>query len=168
MSAEQNVSELEQEHENSENFEQDSGKRKREDLDGPSENLSEEADLIKKIKSEQDTAETTVNVVSKKFRLFTFVYFKLFDLFSQPSVVPTTTPLSQVSFPLAGSPTPITIAATGAQETILIEISQEKVGQVIGSKGAIIQEIQMRTGAKAYYISLCSTGGLMYSKRHAC
>mmetsp|Transcript_107 Transcript_107/g.179 ORF Transcript_107/g.179 Transcript_107/m.179 type:complete len:540 (-) Transcript_107:569-2188(-) len=131
MSTEENVSGLKQEHANPEDFEQESGKRKRdEDNDAPTENLIEETDAVKKLKSEQDTTEnTSVNV---------------------PSVVPTTTPLSNVSFPLAGAPTPIAVSATGAQETILIEISQEKVGQVIGSKGAIIQEIQMRTGAKAY------------------
>ena len=52
--------------------------------------------------------------------------------------------LSNVTFPL-GLATP---AAGG--DTILIEISPDKVGQVIGSKGAIIQEIQTRTGAKAF------------------
>lgn len=129
MSTEQN--ECKQENTDSEGFEQESGKRKRDDEEVPTENLSAaENDAIKKLKSEQDTADTSANV---------------------PSVVPTTSVLSNVSFPLAGAPTPIAnIAATGAQETILIEISQEKVGQVIGSKGAIIQEIQMRTGAKAY------------------
>jgi polyribonucleotide nucleotidyltransferase len=45
---------------------------------------------------------------------------------------------------------PVTIPAGGATETFIIEISPDKVGQVIGSKGAIIQEIQMRTGAKAF------------------
>lgn len=32
----------------------------------------------------------------------------------------------------------------------IIEISQEKVGQVIGTKGAVIQEMQQRTGAKIF------------------
>ena len=32
----------------------------------------------------------------------------------------------------------------------IIEVNQDKVGQIIGSKGAIIQELQMRTGAKIY------------------
>lgn len=35
-------------------------------------------------------------------------------------------------------------------EATILEIAPDKVGQIIGSKGMIIQEIQSRTGAKAY------------------
>lgn len=53
-----------------------------------------------------------------------------------------------MTFPLSVVPTPKD--GVNGTETILIEIAPDKVGQVIGSKGAIIQEIQMRTGAKAF------------------
>eukprot|EP01038_Epipyxis_sp_PR26KG_P013145 gene13145-17613_t len=43
-----------------------------------------------------------------------------------------------------------TTANANGETTIMMEISPDKVGQVIGSKGAIIQEIQTRTGAKAF------------------
>ena len=36
------------------------------------------------------------------------------------------------------------------EETIIIEISPEKVGHVIGTKGARVQDILARTGAKVY------------------
>eukprot|EP01034_Spumella_vulgaris_P030353 gene30353-37555_t len=39
---------------------------------------------------------------------------------------------------------------TETADGMMIEVSQDKVGQIIGSKGAIIQEIQMRSGAKAF------------------
>ena len=35
-------------------------------------------------------------------------------------------------------------------DTAILEVAPDKVGQIIGSKGAIIQEIQTRTGIKAY------------------
>jgi far upstream element-binding protein len=41
-------------------------------------------------------------------------------------------------------------AQTSGPESIIIEVTQDKVGQIIGSKGAIIQEIQTRTGARAF------------------
>lgn len=41
-----------------------------------------------------------------------------------------------------------TVSPTGDSE--VIEVMQDKVGSIIGSKGAIIQELQMRTGAKIY------------------
>ena len=43
-----------------------------------------------------------------------------------------------------------TISTVGGQELLVLEIAQEKVGQIIGSKGMIIQEIQTRSGARAY------------------
>lgn len=41
-------------------------------------------------------------------------------------------------------------AALPGQELLVLEITPDKVGQIIGSKGMIIQEIQSRSGAKAY------------------
>ena len=41
-------------------------------------------------------------------------------------------------------------AVAGGQELLVLEIAQDKVGQIIGSKGMIIQEIQTRSGARAY------------------
>ncbi|KAJ1434013.1 hypothetical protein B484DRAFT_314331, partial [Ochromonadaceae sp. CCMP2298] len=37
-----------------------------------------------------------------------------------------------------------------AQQLFIIDIAPEKVGQVIGSKGLIIADIQARSGARAY------------------
>jgi far upstream element-binding protein len=37
-----------------------------------------------------------------------------------------------------------------ANDNEIIEISQEKVGQIIGTKGAVIQDMQVRTGAKIF------------------
>lgn len=39
---------------------------------------------------------------------------------------------------------------TAGQELMILEIAPDKVGQIIGSKGMIIQEIQTRSGARAY------------------
>lgn len=38
----------------------------------------------------------------------------------------------------------------GTEDCIVMEVAPDKVGQIIGSRGAIIQEIQTRTGAKAF------------------
>ena len=44
---------------------------------------------------------------------------------------------------------PIVSAAAG-QELIVLEVAPEKVGQVIGSKGMVITDIQQRSGARAH------------------
>eukprot|EP01035_Chromulina_nebulosa_P021099 gene21099-27341_t len=93
---------------------------KRKREDAEGSGLTAEDDATKKTKSEE-TSEAASN--SSSFAL---------------------NALSNVTFPL-GLATP---AAGG--DTILLEIAPDKVGQVIGSKGAIIQEIQTRTGAKAF------------------
>lgn len=41
-------------------------------------------------------------------------------------------------------------ALVPGQELLVLEITPDKVGQIIGSKGMIIQEIQTRSGARAY------------------
>ena len=43
----------------------------------------------------------------------------------------------------------VTTAENGMQ-TMIMKVTPDKVGQIIGSRGAIIQDIQMRSGAKAY------------------
>jgi len=56
------------------------------------------------------------------------------------------------SAPQATTPAPVSSgpAAIPGQELLVLEITPDKVGQIIGSKGMIIQEIQTRSGAKAY------------------
>lgn len=52
---------------------------------------------------------------------------------------------------VAAAATSQTVAAVPeGQEMLVLEIAPDKVGQVIGSKGMIIQEIQTRSGARAY------------------
>ena len=41
-------------------------------------------------------------------------------------------------------------SGAAGQELLILEIAPDKVGQIIGSKGMIIQEIQTRSGARAY------------------
>lgn len=61
---------------------------------------------------------------------------------------------SSYSTPAASSPAPApaapisTLSPTGDSE--VIEVTPDKVGQIIGSKGAIIQDMQARTGAKIF------------------
>lgn len=50
------------------------------------------------------------------------------------------------SAPAASSGPPL----VPGQELLVLEITPDKVGQIIGSKGMIIQEIQTRSGARAY------------------
>lgn len=55
------------------------------------------------------------------------------------------------STPVESTPAPYSgPALVPGQELLVLEITPDKVGQIIGSKGMIIQEIQTRSGAKAY------------------
>ena len=58
--------------------------------------------------------------------------------------------VAPVAAPVATETLPATTTTANGQELLILEIAPDKVGQVIGSKGLVIQEIQTRTGARAF------------------
>lgn len=58
--------------------------------------------------------------------------------------------LNQTNKPVISAYIPLSASLEASGDTTIIEVAPDKVGQIIGSKGAIIQEIQTRTGVKAY------------------
>mmetsp|Transcript_37332 Transcript_37332/g.74336 ORF Transcript_37332/g.74336 Transcript_37332/m.74336 type:complete len:518 (+) Transcript_37332:54-1607(+) len=114
-------------------------KRKRDDddsKDAPEEtenNLGEDCDQSKKVKLDDSDLSATESAEDDK-------------------------PQQTTTTPAAGEPTATTTAvaapvqtSTGnGQELLVIEVAPDKVGTIIGSKGLIIQEIQNRSGAKAF------------------
>ena len=108
----------------------------------PAENKSEETTATTgKDKSGTDTKPITQHISYEEVAKIAAAHSAASTI--QPVVSPSATTMPTPS-------TTINSTLSPAGDSLIIEVSQEKVGQIIGSKGAIIQDMQGRTGAKIY------------------
>ena len=105
----------------------------------------EEQDLVKRKRDElatSDSADSSPNKVEKQ----DFKKIRSEDYLGGPSGGSSVE--SESNSAAAHKPVDTTNYSDMSIKTEIMEIAQEKVGQIIGSKGAIIQDLQSKTGCK--------------------